>query len=94
MTDTADRITDATPDPTTQWHTTACILCSNNCGIEVRLDGREITRVRGNKRHVGSKGYTCEKALRVNHYQEAVIQQLRNGPIDFRLTVERLQALG
>lgn len=51
------------------WHTTACILCSNNCGIEVRLDGREITRVRGNKRHVGSKGYTCEKALRVNHYQ-------------------------
>ena len=52
-----------------EWHTTACILCSNNCGIEVRLDGREITRVRGNKRHVGSKGYTCEKALRVNHYQ-------------------------
>ncbi len=51
------------------WHTTACILCSNNCGIEARLDGREITRVRGNKRHVGSKGYTCEKALRVGHYQ-------------------------
>ncbi len=66
-TDTTDR--DAEIDPTTVWHTTACILCSNNCGIEVRLDEREITRVRGNKRHVGSKGYTCEKALRVNHYQ-------------------------
>ena len=51
------------------WHTTACVLCSNNCGVEVRLDGRRITRVRGNKRHVASKGYTCEKALRIDHYQ-------------------------
>jgi anaerobic selenocysteine-containing dehydrogenase len=54
-----------------EWHKTACILCSANCGVEVRLDGREITRVRGNKMHVGSKGYTCEKALRINHYQNA-----------------------
>ena len=56
---------------TDDWHPTACILCSANCGVEVRLDGREITRVRGNKAHVGSKGYTCEKALRINHYQNA-----------------------
>ena len=53
------------------WHKTVCILCSNNCGVEVRLDEREITRVRGNKAHVASKGYTCEKALRLNHYQNA-----------------------
>ena len=53
------------------WHKTVCILCSNNCGVEVRLDDREITRVRGNKAHVASKGYTCEKALRLNHYQNA-----------------------
>ncbi len=53
------------------WHKTVCILCSTNCGVEVRLDGREITRVRGNKSHVASKGYTCEKALRLNHYQNA-----------------------
>ena len=51
------------------WHKTACVLCSANCGLEVRLDGREITRVRGNKAHVASAGYTCEKGLRVNHYQ-------------------------
>ena len=55
----------------TEWHKTACILCSLNCGVEVRLDAREITRVRGNKSHVASKGYTCEKALRLNHYQNA-----------------------
>ena len=54
------------------WRATACILCSANCGVEVRLDEREITRVRGNKMHVGSKGYTCEKALRINHYQNGV----------------------
>jgi anaerobic selenocysteine-containing dehydrogenase len=56
-------------DPTKVWHKTACVLCSNNCGIEVRIDGREITRVRGDKDHPGSNGYTCEKALRVNYYQ-------------------------
>ena len=60
-----------TEDPTTVWHKTACILCSANCGVEVRLDGREIIRVRGNKSHVSSEGYTCEKALRINHYQNA-----------------------
>ena len=56
-------------DPKETWHKTACVLCQSNCGLEVRLDGTEITRVRGNKTHVGSKGYTCEKALRVNFYQ-------------------------
>jgi anaerobic selenocysteine-containing dehydrogenase len=45
------------------------VLCSINCGIEVKLEDREIVRVRGNKAHVSSKGYTCEKALRLNHYQ-------------------------
>jgi len=58
-------------DPQLAWHKTVCILCSNNCGVEVRLDDRTITRVRGNKAHVSSKGYTCEKALRLNHYQNA-----------------------
>ena len=51
------------------WHKTACILCESNCGIEVRLEGRSFVRIRGNKSHVESKGYTCEKALRLDHYQ-------------------------
>ena len=54
---------------TDDWHQTACILCSVNCGIEVRLDGRRIERVRGDKSHPTSQGYTCEKALRLDHYQ-------------------------
>jgi formate dehydrogenase len=51
------------------WRQTACILCSVNCGIEVQLDGRHIARVRGDKAHPGSEGYTCEKPTRLDHYQ-------------------------
>jgi anaerobic selenocysteine-containing dehydrogenase len=53
------------------WHKTACILCSINCGIEVQLEGRRLTRVRGNKDHPASEGYTCEKPARLDHYQNA-----------------------
>jgi anaerobic selenocysteine-containing dehydrogenase len=57
--------------PTADWHPTACILCSSNCGIEVRLDGRRFARIRGDKAHPNSEGYTCEKALRLDHYQNS-----------------------
>jgi anaerobic selenocysteine-containing dehydrogenase len=56
----------------TTWQSTACILCECNCGIEVRLggdDGRRFERIRGDKAHPASRGYTCEKALRLDHYQ-------------------------
>ncbi len=68
----------ATPEPTGEaptaaaWHPTACILCECNCGIEIRLGGDTGTRferIRGDKAHPGSQGYTCEKALRLGHYQ-------------------------
>ncbi|MGH8999371.1 MAG: molybdopterin-dependent oxidoreductase, partial [Acidimicrobiia bacterium] len=54
-----------------EWQPTACILCECNCGIEVRLgdDGRRFERIRGDKAHPASQGYTCEKALRLDHYQ-------------------------
>lgn len=58
------------------WQKTACILCECNCGIEVRLGetiglgpSRRFDRIRGDKEHPASKGYTCEKALRLDHYQ-------------------------
>ena len=68
-----------------EWKPTACILCECNCGIEVRLGHgadtgdatsgeplglpRRFERIRGDKAHPASKGYTCEKALRLDHYQ-------------------------
>jgi anaerobic selenocysteine-containing dehydrogenase len=51
------------------WQKTICILCSVNCGIDVKLEGRHITRVHGNKEHVASHGYACEKAQRIDYYQ-------------------------
>jgi len=54
---------------TADWQQTACILCECNCGIEVQLDGRHLARIRGDKAHPSSEGYTCNKAMRLDHYQ-------------------------
>ena len=51
------------------WQSTACILCECNCGIVVQLDDRKIAKIRGDKAHPASQGYTCNKALRLDHYQ-------------------------
>jgi anaerobic selenocysteine-containing dehydrogenase len=53
----------------TDWKQSACILCECNCGIEVQLDGRSFARIRGDKAHLASRGYTCNKAMRLDHYQ-------------------------
>ena len=52
-----------------EWHKTACILCSVNCGIEVQTEARRITRIRGDDAHPASKGYVCEKSQRMDYYQ-------------------------
>jgi anaerobic selenocysteine-containing dehydrogenase len=54
---------------TADWKPTACILCECNCGIVVQLDGRSLSKIRGDKDHPASAGYTCNKALRLDHYQ-------------------------
>src|SRR6266567_4070210 len=63
---------DAGTDSRVEWKPTACILCECNCGILVKLggeDGRRFEQIRGDKAHPASKGYTCQKALRLDHYQ-------------------------
>jgi anaerobic selenocysteine-containing dehydrogenase len=64
-------MTASTPD-TSEWKSTACILCECNCGIEVQLggrDGRRLLRVRGDDAHPSSRGYACEKPSRLDFYQ-------------------------
>jgi len=48
---------------------TACILCSRNCGLEVEVDDGHLTRIRGDAAHPLSEGYICQKAARLDHYQ-------------------------
>src|SRR5687768_15663357 len=74
---TAPAGNDAAP---ARWHQTACILCECNCGVEIRLgaDGHTFERIRGDKAHPVSQGYTCEKALRLDHYQNGRGERLLN----------------
>lgn len=74
------------PEHAPPWEPTACILCENNCGIEVQLggdDGRQFARLRGDRANPVSKGYVCQKAGRLNHYQNSrdrVLSPLRRRP--------------
>ncbi len=71
------------PQPNEEWHKTACILCECNCGVEIQLGGPggdRFARIRGDRAHPASQGYTCNKAMRLDHYQhgpDRVLQPLR-----------------
>lgn len=53
-----------------EWKPSACILCELNCGIEIKTgDNNVMEKIRGDKAHPGSKGYICNKAARLDHYQ-------------------------
>ncbi|WP_183092723.1 molybdopterin-dependent oxidoreductase [Nocardioides stalactiti] len=71
-------------DPTAPaWQKSACILCECNCGIEVQVEDRHLVKIRGDKTHPGSAGYTCEKPLRLDRYQngtERLTSPLRRRP--------------
>ncbi len=68
-----------------EWKSTACILCSLNCGVKVQLteDGTSIARTKGDEDHPASKGYLCNKASRLNYYQnraDRILSPLRRRP--------------
>jgi len=46
-----------------------CHLCEATCGLELHLDGREITLVRGDRDDVFSKGYLCPKGTALKHLE-------------------------
>jgi len=65
------------------WKSTACCICGNSCGIEVKVDNDRIVKVRGDKNNPASKGYVCNKAQYNPHYQDhpqRVLSPLRRKP--------------
>jgi anaerobic selenocysteine-containing dehydrogenase len=56
-------------DETQNWQHTACILCSVNCGIEVLVEDGHLVKIRGDRAHPVSEGYACQKAQRLDYYQ-------------------------
>jgi anaerobic selenocysteine-containing dehydrogenase len=66
-----------------EWHKTACSLCYVNCGLEVQIEGRSITRVRGDKANPRSEGYLCQKAQRLTflgNHNDRLTTPLRRRP--------------
>jgi len=53
------------------WNKSACILCECNCGLEIQVADGRLAKIRGDKEHVSSQGYTCEKPLRLDRYQSS-----------------------
>ena len=54
---------------TAGWKKTACIICSLNCGLEIKTEGGRITKIKGDKSNPISQGYICEKSQRMDFYQ-------------------------
>jgi anaerobic selenocysteine-containing dehydrogenase len=52
-----------------QWHKTGCVLCAQNCGLEVLVEDNRIVRVKGDKDNPRSKGYVCRKGVNIAHHQ-------------------------
>jgi len=52
-----------------QWHKSGCVLCGQNCGLEILVEDNRIARVRPDKDNVRSEGYVCRKGLKVANHQ-------------------------
>ncbi|MCL6417346.1 molybdopterin-dependent oxidoreductase [Aestuariirhabdus sp. Z084] len=66
-----------------QQHSGACILCSRNCGIAITTENGRITKIKGDPLHPVTKGYICQKAARLAHYQhhdDRLTQPLKRQP--------------
>lgn len=48
---------------------TACILCSRNCGLAVEIQDNHFKKIKGDDQHPFSQGYICQKAARLEYYQ-------------------------
>lgn len=53
----------------TDWQKTGCILCAQNCGLEVQITDNQIVRVRPDKDNPRSKGYGCRKGRNIANHQ-------------------------
>lgn len=51
------------------WHKTGCVLCAQNCGLEILVENDRMVRVRPDKSNPKSKGYACRKGLKVIYHQ-------------------------
>jgi anaerobic selenocysteine-containing dehydrogenase len=51
------------------WQKTGCVLCAQNCGLEVLVEAGRMVKVRPDKANPRSQGYACRKGLNVIYHQ-------------------------
>lgn len=51
------------------WQKTGCVLCAQNCGLELQIEDDRIARVRPDQDNPRSRGYACRKGMHIAHYQ-------------------------
>ena len=52
-----------------EWHKTGCVLCAQNCGLEVLVEDNRIAKAKGDKDNPRSRGYVCRKGASIAYYQ-------------------------
>lgn len=52
-----------------EWHKTGCVLCAQNCGLEIMVENNRMIKVRPDKQNPRSQGYACRKGLNIIHHQ-------------------------
>lgn len=50
-------------------HKTGCVLCAQNCGLEIEVENNRIVKVRGDQSNAKSEGYVCRKGMNVARHQ-------------------------
>ncbi len=50
-------------------HKTGCVMCAQNCGLEVEVEDNRIVRVKGDKSNGKSEGYVCRKGMNIANHQ-------------------------
>jgi anaerobic selenocysteine-containing dehydrogenase len=63
-----------------QWHKTGCVLCAQNCGLEVLVEDGRMVKVLPDKENPRSRGYACRKGLNVighQHHAERLTHPLK-----------------
>ncbi len=52
-----------------EWKKTGCVLCAQNCGLELLVENNRISKVKGDKDNPRSRGYVCRKGMNVAWHQ-------------------------
>lgn len=83
-----------------QWHKTGCVLCAQNCGLEILVKDNRMVKVRPDKENLRSRGYACRKGLNVLYHQypaDRLTQPLKKVgdcfvPISWEQAIEEIAA--